>query len=96
MAYSAGSDRTIAVSLGVATVSGLATGLGPSVTTPTQLRLVSFGLFGGASIVFIVILIIVGVAVTTAGSGALDSGGEHGTEALGGWLLQRESSLDCC
>jgi hypothetical protein len=72
VAYSAGSERAIAGSLVVATVSGLAVG----VTAPSQLRLLSYGLFGGASIVFMVTLIVTGVAITTPGFGTSDDGGQ--------------------
>jgi hypothetical protein len=70
--YSTGSDRMIAGTLGVTTVSGLAAGLSAWVATPRQLRLLSYGLFGGASIVFITTLILVAVAVTQLGLGASD------------------------
>ena len=58
-------DSALAVTLGAATVSGLAAGLGVWVATPRQLRLLSYGLFAGASVVFVIILIFVGVAVAT-------------------------------
>ena len=56
-------DLALAVTLGAATVSGLAAGLGVWVATPHQLRLLSYGLFAGASVAFVIMLIIVGVAV---------------------------------
>ena len=58
-------DSALAVTLGVATLSGLVAGLGVWIATPRQLRLLSYGLFVGASVVFVIILILVGVAVAT-------------------------------
>ena len=63
-------DSAFAVTLGATTLSGLAAALGVWVATPRQLRLLSYGLFAGASIVFVIILILVGVAVATPRPGA--------------------------
>ena len=72
--YSAGSDRAIAGTLGVATVSGLTAGLNVGVAAPRQLRLLSYSVFGGASIVLLITLVLVGMAVTTPGSSSSDGG----------------------
>ena len=62
-------DWPIAVTLGAATLSGLVAGLGMNVSGPRQLRLLSYGLFGGASVVLVIVLILAGMAVATPRSG---------------------------
>lgn len=71
-------DSALAVTLGAATLSGLLAGLGVWIATPGQLRLLSYGLFAGASVVFVIILILVGVAVASPGPGSADEDGGRG------------------
>ena len=62
-------DWAIAVTLGAATLSGLLAGLGVWVAAPRQVRVLSYGLFGGASVALVIVLILAGLAVTTPRSG---------------------------
>jgi hypothetical protein len=71
------SDRAIALTLGAATLLGLAAGLGTWVATPRQLQLASYGLFGAASVVLITILVLVGLAIGTPSPGSDDGGSDR-------------------
>jgi hypothetical protein len=71
-------DSALAVALGAATLSGLVAGLGVWVASPSPLRVLSYCLFAGASVMFIIVLILVGVTVTALCPGPTDEDGGCG------------------
>jgi hypothetical protein len=68
------SDQAMALTLGAATLLGITAGMGLWAATPRQLQLTSYGLFGAASLVFVVILVLVGISIARPAPGWNDGG----------------------